>query len=268
MNMERKIPQVIHYCWFGGSKLSDEAVKCMDSWKKFFPGYQIQRWDESNFDCESCNYVKEAYQAGKYAFVSDYARFWILYHYGGLYFDTDVLIIKPFDDIIAKGAFMGCESTGACAPGLGLGFPPKDIFLRSLLSYYSKIHYTKPNGLHSDLTVADITTMLLKKRGFQQSGKIEKISGILIYPSEYFCPVDFRTGRMKITDHTHSIHYYSASWLTKREKRWKRLEQCMRRMCGSRVSEKIFDHPLWVLFRLVHNRGCREVVKRLKEKIL
>ena len=111
------IPKVVHYCWFGGNQLPDDAKKCIESWRKFFPEYEIKEWNERNFDFNCCDYVKEAYAAQKWAFVSDYARFWILYHEGGLYFDTDVEVIKDMSDIIAKGAFMGCETDNKCAPG-------------------------------------------------------------------------------------------------------------------------------------------------------
>ena len=123
------IPKVIHYCWFGGNPLPASAKKCIASWRKYLPDYEIKEWNESNFDVNIIPYTAEAYKAKKYAFVSDYARFWIFYKYGGLYFDTDVEVIKNMDDIIAKGPFMGCENeakAGATpvqlgvAPGLGL----------------------------------------------------------------------------------------------------------------------------------------------------
>ena len=104
------IPKVIHYCWFGRNPLPPLAVKCIESWKKFLPGYEIKEWNEDNFDVNIIPYIQEAYEARKYAFVSDYARFYILYHHGGIYFDTDVEVIKSIDDIIERGAFMGCEN--------------------------------------------------------------------------------------------------------------------------------------------------------------
>ena len=103
------IPRTIHYCWFGGKPLPRDAEKYILSWKKYLPDYEIKRWDESNFDVNSIPYIKEAYAAGKYAFVSDYARLKILYEHGGIYFDTDVEVIKPLDDILSKGGFMGFE---------------------------------------------------------------------------------------------------------------------------------------------------------------
>ena len=94
------IPKIIHYCWFGRNPLPQSAIKCINSWKKFFPDYEIKEWNEQNFDVNIIPYTSEAYQAKKYAFVSDYARMWVLYNYGGIYFDTDVEVIKPMKDIV------------------------------------------------------------------------------------------------------------------------------------------------------------------------
>ena len=126
------IPKVIHYCWFGRNSLPPLAVKCLESWKRFFPDYEIKEWNEDNFDVNIISYTAEAYRVKKYAFVSDYARFWILYHYGGLYFDTDVEVIKSMDDIIAKGSFMGCEKDadkeGATRPRAGCEPRPRAVW--------------------------------------------------------------------------------------------------------------------------------------------
>ena len=128
------IPKIIHYCWFGRNPLPDSAQRCIDSWRKFLPDYEIKEWNEDNFDVNSIPYTEQAYKAKKYAFVSDYARFWILYHEGGLYFDTDVEVIKSLDDIICNGNFMGEESDEGhldaydglgVNSGLGLGISPK-----------------------------------------------------------------------------------------------------------------------------------------------
>ena len=117
------IPKVIHYCWFGHNPLPESAVKCINSWRKFMPDYEIKEWNEDNFDVNAIPYTAEAYQMKKYAFVSDYARFWILYQYGGLYFDTDVELIKPIDDIVEKGPFMGIEETCKIIPVNLVGYP-------------------------------------------------------------------------------------------------------------------------------------------------
>lgn len=216
------IPKVIHYCWFGGNPLPKSAQKCIASWRKNLPDYEIKEWNESNFDVNIIPYTAEAYKAKKYAFVSDYARFWILYKYGGLYFDTDVEVIKNMDDIIAKGPFMGCENeakAGATptrlgvAPGLGLGVSPGLGLYGEILNWYNTHHFITWTGV-IEKNVVDITTEILNKNGIEiLDDGVLKSSAILIYPKEYFCPKDYITGEMNITDKTKSIHHYSATWV-------------------------------------------------------
>ena len=216
------IPKVIHYCWFGGNPLPKSAQMCIASWRKYLPDYEIKEWNESNFDVNIIPYTTEAYKAKKYAFVSDYARFWILYKYGGLYFDTDVEVIKNMDDIIAKGPFMGCENeakAGAMpaqlgvAPGLGLGVNPGLGLYGEILNWYNTHHFITWTGV-IEKNVVDITTEILNKNGIEiLDDGVLKSSGILIYPKEYFCPKDYITGEMNITDKTKSIHHYSATWV-------------------------------------------------------
>ena len=213
------IPKVIHYCWFGGNPLPDLAKKCIDSWKKYFPDYEIKEWNETNFDLNCCNYVKEAYEAKKWAFVSDYARFWILYNYGGLYFDTDVEIIKDMSDIVEKGAFMGCESSYKCAPGLGLGVNPGLGLYKEVLDDYRRSHFLNDDGTYNYFTVVDRTTKILKNHGFQSVNNIQKIEDIYIYPKDFFCPMDYETGTIVITENSRSIHWYDASWIDNRMKK-------------------------------------------------
>ena len=132
------VPKIIHYCWFGGKSLPDEAKEYIESWKKYCPDTEIVEWNESNFDINCCQYVKEAFDAKKWAFVSDYARFYVLYKYGGMYFDTDVEMIKPIDDIVSNGAFMGIEAGRKVfvAPGLGIGAEAGNEIFREILDYY------------------------------------------------------------------------------------------------------------------------------------
>ena len=237
------IPKIIHYCWFGGNSLPNDAKKCIASWKKFFPGYEIKEWNESNFDVNCCDYVKEAYAAKKWAFVSDYTRFWILYHEGGLYFDTDVEVIKDMSDIIAKGAFMGCETDNKCAPGLGLGANPglglganPGLGLyKEILDYYEKIHFFIEGNTTE--TVVTHTSKILKSHGWVGNGEIEQIEGVTIYPPEYFCPMDYKTGKLDITPNTRSIHWYTASWQSSYSKAKTKLQQLL----GLSLTSEIID---------------------------
>ena len=218
--MEREIPKTIHYCWFGGNLLREKELACIESWKKYLPGYEIKRWDESNWDLRCCDYVSEAYDAKKWAFVSDYARLAILYEYGGLYFDTDVELIRPIDDnILEHGPFMGfetnfddgAETDGTDAPRLGL--------YRALLTSYQGDHFVKLDGTYDTTTIVARTTKILTEHGLKSRPGIQEVDGVWIYPRDYFNPKDFQTGDINITENTRSIHHFSMSWLTPPEKR-------------------------------------------------
>lgn len=213
------IPKVIHYCWFGGNPLPPLAIECIASWKKFLPDYEIKEWNESNFDVNIIPYASEAYSAKKYAFVSDYARFWILYHYGGIYFDTDVEVIRPLDDIIEKGNFLGFERNpdgrrrGLVNPGLGLGMESHAPFVGKMLALYAGIHFLDDNNIPNiKMTVVHYTTNILESNGLNIFDSIQSVNGVTIYPAEYFAPIHFITKRLHITENTRSIHRYMASW--------------------------------------------------------
>lgn len=214
------IPHTIHYCWFGHNPLPPLALKCIESWKKFLPDYEIKEWNEENFDVSIIPYTAEAYKAKKYAFVSDYARFWILYHYGGLYFDTDVEVIRPLDDIIARGPFMGCETdaqagatTISVNPGLGLGVNPGLGLYKKLLDYYEPLHFDSEHIV----TIVEHTTQVLRTMGLQEVSEIQQVGGVYIYSSEYFNPINIVTHRLHITENTRTIHHYAATWVDKKD---------------------------------------------------
>ena len=222
------IPKTIHYCWFGHNPLPPLAVKCIESWRKFLPDYEIKEWNEDNFDVNIIPYTAEAYKAKKYAFVSDYARFWILYHYGGIYFDTDVEVIRPMDDIIERGPFMGCETDAkpGVNPGLGLGVNPGLGLYQEILDMYAEEVFVW-EGLGKTKTVVELTTELLLRRGLKNEPGIQNVDGVWIYPSEYFCPLNVITSHIHITDNTRSIHKNAATWVEK--SKMTRLKYAIRR---------------------------------------
>jgi len=211
------IPHVIHYCWFGGKPLSDLAKKCIESWKKYCPDYQIVKWDESNTDLNSCNYVKEAYEAKKWAFVSDFVRFQVIYEQGGLYFDTDVQLIKPIDEILDKGPFMSIESYPGLFvggndfillnPGQGIAAEKGNPFYAEVLDYYKTIHFT------TETTVGMHVTSLMLERGLKSENCYQNVCGINIWPKDFFNPINPNSGKLEITDNTVSIHHYEGTWV-------------------------------------------------------
>lgn len=213
------VPKTIHYCWFGRNPLPESALKCIDSWRKYLPDYEIKEWNEDNFDVNSIPYTAQAYEAKKYAFVSDYARFKILYEHGGLYFDTDVEVIKPLDDIIFQGPFMGYEidpendKAGDVNPGLGLGAVAGMPFYSSIIEEYGKLNFKNADGSLNQKTIVKYNSDLLCEYGLSANPGIQKIAGITIYPADYFNPLDDATGRLNITPNTRSIHWFSKSWL-------------------------------------------------------
>lgn len=214
------IPKIIHYCWFGGNPLPLKAKECIDSWRKYLPEFEIKEWNESNFDINCCDYVKEAYESKKWAFVSDYARFWIVYKYGGVYFDTDVEMIRPINDILETGAFMGLEKSESVkvAPGLGIAANPGLDIYKEILDAYEEMHFKNVDGSLNKTTVVIYITKIFKQHGLVNTDKIQNIDDITIYPTDFFCPKDYTTGVLTITQNTRTIHHFSASWHNATEK--------------------------------------------------
>lgn len=212
------IPKTIHYCWFGRNPLPSSARKCIASWKKYLPDYEIKEWNEDNFDVNCIPYTRDAYAAKKYAFVSDYARFWILYHYGGVYFDTDVEVIRPMNDIIAKGPFMGWEKPGSTgvysiAPGLGLAANKEQPLYQEILDGFEDLTFYNEKGEINKYTMIPFITDLLTQKGLKKDGSLQVIDDVILYPSEYLCPLEYFTGKVTITDNTYAIHWYTMTWL-------------------------------------------------------
>lgn len=211
--------KILHYCWFGGKPLPDKYLKYIESWKKFVPDFELKRWDESNFDIESVPFVHDAYRAGKWAFVSDYVRFYALYHYGGLYLDTDVEIIKDFHDLMT-GSLLGFESMYSVAPGLIIyADAPHLEFYKILLDKYHELKFDAEKVMKYQFTSPAIITDLLVAQGLVLNNTLQTVNGITIYPSEYFNPIgaDF-ANKPQITENTRTIHHFEASWFDKKEK--------------------------------------------------
>lgn len=238
------IPKIIHYCWFGRSPLPESAQKCIDSWRKFFPCYEIKEWNEDNFDVNIIPYTAEAYAAKKYAFVSDYARFWILYTYGGIYFDTDVEVIRSMDDIIERGAFMGIETEAIknrkswVAPGLGMGAESQHHLFYDILCNYECDHFISNNGFNMR-TVGERTTAFLIERGFNSLNETQKVDGIWIYPIDYFNPFEDSTGKLHITANTRSIHWYAKSWISGYNPLKVKLSRLFHRLFGTTLGSNL-----------------------------
>lgn len=206
------IPKVIHYVWFGGKPLGDFEKKCIESWKKFLPDYKIICWDENNFDIESNAYCFEAYQNKKWAFASDYVRLWALVKYGGIYMDTDVEVIGSLDSFLSLKAFAGFESETTIATGI-LGSEANHPAFRDLLSSYDNRHFMLSDGSMDLTTNVTVFTDFLRARGLIQENILQTVSGITLYPCEFFCPKSYSSGMLQITDNSVAIHHFNGSWV-------------------------------------------------------
>ncbi len=246
------IPKVIHYCWFGGSPLSEEAIKCIESWNKYCPDYEIKEWNELNFDINMCAYTREAYTTKKWAFVSDYARFWIIYHFGGVYFDTDVEVLKPIKNIIAQGSFMAEEipnpsdaDNASVAPGLGIAAEPFMPIYKEILDDYQNRSFICDDRSYDLTTVVDITTHILEQHGFKRDVKgIQRVAGLIVYPPEFFCPFNMYNGMMKITDNTVSVHLYNGSWSSELVRYINKTKWYCCNKFGVRIGMKVYKIPV------------------------
>lgn len=213
------IPKTIHYCWFGRNPKPELAEKCIKSWKKKCPDYEIIEWNEDNFDIASSPlYVRQAYEAKKWAFVTDYVRLWALTTYGGIYMDTDVQVLKSLDPFLKHQAFSGFEDETHIPTGIMAcekGFP----LFKEFLSFYDKADFYLPDGsINFQTNVTTITNTCVEK-GLKQNNTLQTIDGFTLYPKDVFCPISYATETMHKTRRTVTIHWFAASWHTEDQKK-------------------------------------------------
>ena len=220
------IPKMIHYIWLGGKPLPKVAKKCIKSWKKYCPDYEIKRWDETNLDLDKYQYVRDAYDARKYAFATDVLRCEILHNNGGVYLDIDVELIKPIDDLMHYNSFGGKEVGGSIASGLIWASNKNDKYLFEILNVYRDQKFDINNLMQ--ITVGNIFISVLSKYGINEKDETQEINGLKIFNSEYFSPFCNITNKLKITQNTYSIHWYSSSWYTPMQK----VKKFIKRICN------------------------------------
>jgi len=214
------IPKIIHYCWFGRGEMPELALRCIESWHRFLPDYDYKLWNEDNFDINCNAYVKEAYEAKKYAFVTDYVRLYALYTEGGIYMDTDVEVLKPYDDLLDLPGFTGYEGSKHLPPVTGtMASEPRNEWVKEQLAAYDDIHFLKEDGSLDTMPNTARISQIMKEGGFVQDGKKRVYKDMNIFPVEYFCPRQ-TTGEVFITDKTYCDHHFMGSW-NKGKKNWK-----------------------------------------------
>lgn len=208
------IPKKIHYCWFGGRELPEEYRRYIETWKKYCPDYEIIKWDESNYDCHKVLYTRQAYEAEKWAFVSDYARLDIIYKYGGIYLDTDVEVIRSLDDLLGNRMFCGFEQGNCINTGLGFGAVEGFSPLGALRDRYYERSFFKTDGSLNLTPCTNYQTQDLVSWGLKRNGNTQLVNCIKIYPRTVLAPLDFYGVQDFFSENTYTIHHYAATWFT------------------------------------------------------
>lgn len=216
----QQIPRKIHYCWFGGKEKPESVEKCISSWQRYCPDYEIIEWNEKNVDIQNSDFMKVAYENKKWAFVSDYARYKILFENGGIYLDTDVEIIKNLDDLLDNKAYMGFESNEYVNTGLGFGSIREHPLLGEIINFYNQMDLKKHLKNIEKITTPIIVTNILNKRGLMANGEYQDLGDIKIYPTDYFSPKSPYTRLINITQNTYSIHQFDATWVNEEERKY------------------------------------------------
>lgn len=207
------IPKIIHYCWFGGNDKLESVMKCIESWKKYLPDYEIMEWNESNFNIKKANqYVREAYDNKKWAFVTDYVRLIALYENGGIYFDTDVEVFKSFDSLLSEKAFFGFESKDYLCTAV-IACEKGNSFIKKFIDSYENRKFILSDGSFDTATtnVVSVTLMLLSK-GLRPNGKMQIVDDVTIYPQYYFSSNNLINVFHKYNHRIFSYHHCQASW--------------------------------------------------------
>lgn len=210
------IPRTIHYCWFGKGEKPKLALKCIESWKKYCPDFKIIEWNESNFDVNQNGFTQYCYINKKWAFLSDYVRLFVIEKYGGIYFDTDVEVVKSFEPLLNNSAFYGFETKDYINTGLGFGAEAGHETVRALKAEYDKLT-PDSGGDYPLVNCPKINTEVLETYGLKRNGLYQMINNAAFFPAEYFNPYDDPTGRLNKTENTYSIHWYSKSWMSRKK---------------------------------------------------
>lgn len=236
--MQVTTPRIIHYCWFGHGGLSEQARKTLASWERYAPGYKIRRCDESNFDVDSCEWTRKAYEAKKYAFVADYARFRMLYDFGGVYMDLGSELIKDITPLVETcSPFSAIEELSKTAnTGLIAATPPRNPVVASVLARYEAMSFSDDAEYLQANTVNEMLTSELEKHGFVRKDRLQNAGGWTLLPSCYFNPV-YGFGGYHIKKDTYSVHHYSGSWVEPEFRIKRKVVDAMSPFLGRRLAQ-------------------------------
>lgn len=261
------IPKLIHYCWFGGAEKPATIKKCIRSWRKNCPDYSIIEWNEDNVDISSCPlYVRQAYEAKKWAFVTDYIRLKVVYENGGIYLDTDVELIKNPNVLLNNQSYFGFEDGALVNTGLGFGAEKGASILSELMKDYSIIPFILPDGSYDTKSCPIRNTDVFLRHGLIQNNTFQILDNtITILPSEFLSPIDYKSRVKKVTNNTISIHWYLASWFSEKQKEWLKTEIRERRKKRAKDNWDIIIHtPNRIIRRILGDKQYEKLKHKLK----
>lgn len=234
-----KIPKIIHYCWFGKKDKPNIVKRCIASWKSHLYDYEIIEWNENNFDIDSNDFVKQAYESGKFAFVSDYVRVYALYNYGGIYLDTDVEVLKPLDRFLNHNSFWGFEEKNYIATST-IGAAKGNALIKKILDSYNGKKFILEDGRFDTLTNVSIVTKIIEDRGIQMNGKFQELKDIAVfYPQTFFSPYDYINCRNFLTENSYTIHYFYKSWLPVNDRIKSKIKSILAKIIGGDTIAKL-----------------------------
>ncbi len=226
------IPKIVHYCWFGGKPKPENIRSCIDSWKRHLPDYRFMEWNEENFDFNAMAYTRKAYEAKKFAFVSDVARLKALCEYGGIYLDTDVEVLKPFDDILNHRCVLGMEERNYIATSF-IAAEPNFPLINKFLSDYDQAQFDISGSAGVETNVKKLTK-ILEDKGFIRENKRQEIGDITIFPKEYFSPYDYINCVDLRTENTYCVHYFYITWQSNTVKIKKAIKKVAAKILGKK----------------------------------
>ena len=243
LSQDEKIPRILHSVWMGGGPKSDVVKKSMQSWKTYCSDYQVMEWSEDNVDLENtCEYVKQAYEKKKWAFVSDYVRLKALYEYGGIYMDTDMEVLRNIDEFLTYDGFVCAESHHTVCTAI-IAAKPHAEWVKELLDEYQHISFVKEdNSLDTLPNTKRLQRYLEKKYSYHWADTVQELEeGFMIFPQKYFSPLNCFTGVLNLTDNTYTFHHYDNTWKSSKDKLKKKVMQVVTKVIGEDTRYKLVE---------------------------
>lgn len=233
------IPKIIHFCWFGSAEYPQLVKKCINTWKKVLPDYEIMLWNEDNFAIDDYCFAKEALKSKKYAFVADVCRLVALRDFGGIYMDTDVEIIQSLDKFLHHKAFIGFENNDVLCTAI-IGSERSGVWVKEMLEYYKNRSFYTSDGKYDTTTNVEIISNIMQGKGYVLDNDYRDYNNyITLYPSKVFSPKSHLDGKIRMSDNTVAIHHFAGSWFSKTERRNKKIKVFLRNIIGNKNFERI-----------------------------